>query len=59
MGTYNAHAQSFQMVTSVMSADMPPHLTCIYNVAHDGRYDHDDHDYPSEIFPDYNDYGED
>jgi hypothetical protein len=35
------------------------HFTRIYHVAHDGRYNHDDHDYPSKTFPDYNGYVED
>jgi hypothetical protein len=35
------------------------YFACIYHVAHnarDGRYDHDDDDYPDRVFPGYNGY---
>jgi hypothetical protein len=30
----------------------------IYHVTHDGRYNHDDHDYPGKIFLGYNGYNQ-
>jgi hypothetical protein len=32
------------------------YFTRIYHVAHNDRYDHDDHDYPNKIFSGYNGY---
>jgi hypothetical protein len=34
------------------------HFACIYHIAHDGLYNHDDHNYPSKTFLSDNGYNQ-